>query len=71
MEKPEPGAGDVDEAEKNIGGFVVMVHQSRAVLQLTDATLYQGRQGIDGHIDGLSDLGVLSHRYHRHCIMAP
>jgi len=64
MAEPKPDAGDVDEAEEAFGGFVVAGCQPTAVFQLVEAALDHVAQGIDGPVDSLAHLAVLSHGDH-------
>ena len=64
MAKPEPDAGDVDEAEETVCGFVVAYCQAATVLELVETTLDHVAQGVDGHVDDLAHLAVLSHGDH-------
>lgn len=64
MAEPEPDAGDIDEAEETVCGFVVTGRQPAAVLQFVETTLDHIAQCVDGHVDSLAHLSVLSHRDH-------
>ena len=64
MAEPEPDAGDVNEAEETVCSFVVTGRQPSAVLQFVETTLDHIAQCVDGHVDSVAHLSVLSHRDH-------